>query len=137
MANRFTQKAQNVLNYALQSATEMGHTYIGSEHLLLGLLYDESSVSAHYLTERGATSEAVRAAVVSMAGVGSPTRLSAADMTPRTKNIIEASLHEAQRGGQDYIGTEHLLMAILFHSSLRSRAVLSPSTFALAFVAAG
>ena len=113
MANRFTQKAQNVLNYALQSAAEMGHTYIGSEHLLLGLLYDDSSVSAHYLTERGATREGVRAAIVSMAGVGSPTSLSAADMTPRTKNIIESSLYEAQRGGQDYIGTEHLLMALL------------------------
>ena len=113
MANRFTQKAQNVLNYALQSAAEMGHTYIGSEHLLLGLLYDDSSVSAHYLTERGTTREGVRAAIVSMAGVGSPTSLSAADMTPRTKNIIESSLYEAQRGGQDYIGTEHLLMALL------------------------
>ncbi len=113
MANRFTQKAQQVLQYALQAASEMGHTYIGSEHLLLGLLQDRTSVSAHYLTERGTDADAVRAAVVNLAGEGSRTVLSAADMTPRTKKIIEASLYEAQKGGQDYIGTEHLLMALI------------------------
>ena len=113
MANRFTQKAQNVLNLSLRFASEMGHTYIGSEHLLLGLIKEESGVAAHYLAERDATLEKVQNAVVQMAGVGSPTSLSAADMTPRTKNIIEASLYESQRNGQDYIGTEHLLLALL------------------------
>ena len=113
MANRFTQKAQNVLNLALRAASEMGHTYIGSEHLLLGLLKEESGVAAHYLNERGADTEKVERAVAEMAGVGTPSSVSAADMTPRTKNIIEASLYESQRGGQDYIGTEHLLLALL------------------------
>ena len=72
MANRFTQKAQQVLQYALQSASEMGHTYIGSEHLLLGLLRDRTSVSAHYLTERGTDPDAVRAAILNLAGEGVP-----------------------------------------------------------------
>ena len=113
MANRFTQKAQNALNLSLRFASEMGHTYIGSEHLLMGLIKEETGVAAHYLNERGATLEKVKNAVTQMAGVGSPTSVSAADMTPRTKNIIEASLYESQKGGQDYIGTEHLLLALL------------------------
>ena len=113
MTNRFTQKAQNVLNLALRIASQMGHTYIGSEHLLLGLLAEGSGVAAHYLTERGADGEQIKKAVEQMAGVGTPTPLSASDMTPRTKNIIEASLYESQRNGQDYIGTEHLLLALL------------------------
>ena len=113
MNNRFTQKAQTALNLSLRTASEMGHTYIGSEHLLLGLIKEQTGVAAHYLTERGATLEKIEEAVTQMAGVGSPTSVSAADMTPRTKNIIETSLYESQRGGQDYIGTEHLLLALL------------------------
>ncbi len=113
MANRFTQKAQNVLNSALRFASELGHTYIGSEHLLLGLIGEQAGVAAHYLQEKGATPDKIRDAVVQLSGMGSPTSVSAADMTPRTKSIIEMSLYEAQRNGQDYIGTEHLLLALL------------------------
>ncbi len=116
MQNRFTQKAQNVLNLALQSASEMGHTYIGSEHLLLGLALERSGVAAHYLQKRGADCEHIREAILSMAGSGAPSSVSARDMTPRTKNILQASLYEAERGGQDYIGTEHLLLALLGES---------------------
>ncbi len=113
MANRFTQKAQAALNAALGFASEMGHTYIGSEHLLMGLIGDGSSVASHYLSEREVTIDKVKAAVAEISGVGSPTSVSAADMTPRTRNIIELSLYEAQRVGQNYIGTEHLLLALL------------------------
>ena len=113
MRNRFTQKAQNVLNYSIRFANEMGHTYIGSEHLLLGLLAEDSGVAAHLLGQRGVTVDAVKRVVAEIAGVGTPSSLSATDMTPRTKNIIEASLYESQRSGQDYIGTEHLLAALL------------------------
>ena len=113
MSTRFTQKAQNVLNLSLQFASEMGHTYIGSEHLLLALMKEETGVAAHFLSERGANAEKIQEAVIRMAGMGAKTALSAADMTPRTKNIIEASLYEAQRNGQAYIGTEHLLLALL------------------------
>ena len=113
MTNRFTQKAQNALNFSLRIASEMGHTYIGSEHLLLGLLAEESGVAAHYLKERGVNLEKIKKAVAELSGVGSPSSVSPADMTPRTKMIIEASLHEAQRYHQNYIGTEHLLLALL------------------------
>ncbi len=113
MSNHFTQKAQNVLRLALSAASSMGHTYIGSEHLLLGLIGEGSGVAAHYLLERGADAEKIKEAIAELSGTGAPSSVSPADMTPRTKNIIEASLYEAQKGGQDYIGTEHLLLALL------------------------
>ena len=113
MSTRFTPKAQNVLSYALQSAHEMGHTYIGSEHLLLGLLKEDGGVAAHYLHERGVSLDAVRHAIVQLTGVGTPSQVSPADMTPSTKKIIEASLYEAQQNGQTMIGTEHLLLSLL------------------------
>ncbi|MBE6700167.1 MAG: ATP-dependent Clp protease ATP-binding subunit [Ruminococcaceae bacterium] len=113
MKNRFTQKAQNALNLSLGSASDMGHTYIGSEHLLLGLCREESGVAAHYLQSRGVDTEKVKGAIIRLAGVGVPCEVSATDMTPRTKSIIQASLSEAQRCGQELIGTEHLLLSIL------------------------
>ncbi|MBQ5662203.1 MAG: ATP-dependent Clp protease ATP-binding subunit [Clostridia bacterium] len=113
MINRFTQKAQNALRFTLQAASELGHTYIGSEHLLLGLLQEPSSIAARCLEDRGVDREAVRAAVSGLSGVGSRTSLSASDMTPRVRSIIEGSLAEAQRLGQSVIGTEHLLLALL------------------------
>ncbi len=116
MQNRFTQKAQNVLNRSLRTASELGHTYIGSEHLLMGLCQVADGVAAHYLAERGADADKIKNAVIQMAGVGAPSAVSASDMTPRTKSIIQASLYEAQKGGQDYIGTEHLLVALLNES---------------------
>ena len=97
----------------MQIASELGHTYIGSEHLLLGLLSEDTGVAAHYLQERGATVEKVQEAVVRIAGEGTPSAISSSDITPRTKNIIENSLVESQRYGQNYIGTEHLLLALL------------------------
>lgn len=113
MKNRFTQKAQNALNFSLGSASDMGHTYIGSEHLLLGLCREESGVAAHYLQSRGVDAEKVKNAIIRLAGAGVPSSVSATDMTPRTKSIIQASLREAQRCGQELIGTEHLLLSIL------------------------
>ena len=113
MKNRFTQKAQNALNFSLNSASQMGHTYIGSEHLLLGLCREESGVAAHYLQSRGVDAEKVKSAIIRLAGAGVPCEVSAGDMTPRTKSIIQASLSEAQKCGQELIGTEHLLLSIL------------------------
>ena len=113
MKNRFTPKAQNALNFSLASASQMGHTYIGSEHLLLGLCREESGVASHYLQSRGVDAEKVKSAIIRMAGAGMPCEVSATDMTPRTKSIIQASYVEAQRCGAELIGTEHLLLSIL------------------------
>ncbi len=113
MKNRFTQKAEHALEGALTAAREMGHTYIGSEHLLLALALEPESVSAKLMQARGIAAEQLRTAIEDASGLGSPTRITPADMTPRTKKIIESAATEAQQSGVGYIGTEHLLLAIL------------------------
>ena len=113
MNNRFTESAQRALNGALAAACELGHNYIGSEHVLLGLLAEEEGVAAKVLNDHGVSLDRVREVVVNIAGKGVPTTVNPADMTPRTKKIIEASSYEALRSGQNYIGTEHLLLSLL------------------------
>ena len=113
MTNRFTVKAQNVLNNSLRLARELGHTYIGSEHLLLSLSAEKESVAAKLLEKRGVTYENVREALIREVGEGSHSDVTPADMTPRTKRIIEHSAMESLRTGQNYIGTEHILAALL------------------------
>ena len=113
MINRFTQKAQNALNRALAAAGELGHTYVGSEHLLIGLSEERDSAAARLLDGKGITPERIRDAVIEMAGVGIRTMVSPSDMTPRTKRILEHSSHVASKTGAGFIGTEHLLTAIL------------------------
>ncbi len=116
MTNRFTQKAQSVLNNSLRLARELGHTYIGSEHLLLALCAEQESVAAKLLEKHGIAADQVRAEIVKEVGEGSHSDVTPADMTPRTKRIIEHSAIESHRTGQNYIGTEHLLMALLAES---------------------
>ncbi len=113
MPNKFTQKAQNALNSALSLASELGHSYIGSEHLLLGLLSVSDSAASRLLTARGANSENVKDVIIEITGKGSPTLLSPTDMTPKSKHIIENSAIRSSEVGQLYIGTEHLLLSIL------------------------
>ncbi len=113
MINRFTQKAQNALNRALAAAGELGHTYVGSEHLLIGLSEERDSAAARLLEGKGITPERIRDAVTEMAGIGIRTIVSPSDMTPRTKRILEHSSHIAAKTGAGFIGTEHLLTAIL------------------------
>ena len=114
MANRFTQKAKNALNHALECAKELGHTYIGSEHLLLGLTSEPDSVSQKFLSFRGADYKTLYQAISSWTGIGVPTSLlSPQDMTPKMKNIIESSAAQSLKNGQSYIGTEHLLWSLL------------------------
>ena len=113
MNNRFTEKAQNALNNALLSARELGHTYIGSEHLLLGLTKESESVAFQALLSKGIDENKVKDVIVQSMGSGNPTAVTAADMTPRTKQIIEFSAYAAARYGHGYIGTEHLLLSLL------------------------
>ena len=113
MANRFTEKAQNTLNNALRFARQLGHTYIGSEHILLSLAAETDSVAAKLLGKYGVTVEKVKNRIEALTGTGTESNVSPADMTPRTKKIIEGSAMEAVKGGQGYIGTEHLLLSLL------------------------
>ena len=125
MNSRFTQSAQNALNYALEYAREFGHTYVGSEHILLGLLSETDGASARILENRGVSVETVKDAIKEISGEGARTNVSAADMTPRTKKIIESSAYQAMRLGQNYIGTEHLLLGLLGESDCVAVRILS------------
>ena len=113
MANKFTEKAQNVLKRARTEAEGMGHTYIGSEHLLLGLVCEKSGIAAKILYARKARAASIRSGIEKAVGIGSPSSVKASDMTPRLKKIIEGAASESLKNGQNYIGTEHLLFALL------------------------
>jgi len=113
MKSKFTQMAQSTLTGALGFARDLGHTYIGSEHLLLGLLSVGDSSASRFLFERGIDADRLREVICRIAGTSVPTSLMPADMTPKTKKIIENSALISQKYGQSYIGTEHMLLAIL------------------------
>ncbi len=109
----FNEKANVALNNAVNAAEDLGHTYIGSEHLLLGILKDNTSTASSVLNARGITHQKVEDAVKSSVGIGMPTELSPDDFTPRSKNIIESSIVIARSSSLPLVGTEHLLMAIM------------------------
>ena len=113
MVSRFTQKAQKALEYAMAMASKMGHTYIGSEHILLGLSADPDATAAKLLDGRGIRLRQIEDGVAECDGIGAKTRLSPLDMTPKTKRIIETASSLATRTGDSQIGTEHLLLALL------------------------
>lgn len=111
--NGFTSKANEALNEAISSAEQLGHTYVGSEHLLLGLLKIGSGVAAVVLNKSGVTAEKVEMLMRSSIGCGTPTRLSPDYFTPRAKRVIESAMAGCSSMGKKYVGTEHLLLAIL------------------------
>lgn len=125
MVNRFTQKAQSALNRALTCAREMGHTYIGTEHLLLGLLGEADSIAARLLEARGIRYERTRQLIREQSGTGEKSSVSAADMTPRAKKVIENSACESARAGHGFIGTEHLLLSLASESDCEAAKLIA------------
>ena len=109
----FTQKANLALNNAVESAEYLGHTYIGSEHMFLGLLSVEGGVAQTVLSAKGVTAQDYENVLKSEIGIGTPTVLSPNDFTPRSKRIIETAVSLAKSAGSSYAGTEHLLAAII------------------------
>lgn len=111
--NGFTSKANEALNQAISSAEQLGHTYVGSEHLLLGLLRIGSGVAAAVLNKNGITAENIEELMRSNIGCGTPTRLSPDYFTPRAKRVIETAMAGCANMGKKYVGTEHILIGIL------------------------
>lgn len=109
--NSFTTKANEVLNLAIKSAETYGHNYIGTEHILVGLLSTDSTVPA--LTNNGVTYEGVDRLIREEIGVGNPTSLTPDDFTPRAKRIIEISFQIAITMRNSYVSVEHILAALL------------------------
>ena len=109
----FTEKANRALNSAIEIAENFGHTYIGSEHLLAGLVREDNGVATKLLLAKGVTPENVDAIIRRTVGVGIPTVLTPDDFTPRSKHVIEMAVSMARGQNAGYVGTEHLLAAIL------------------------
>jgi len=122
MQIKFTQKAKEAIEYAQKAAKGFGHNYVGSEHLLLGLSSTAQSVASKALEEQGAHSTQIEEKIESLLGLGNG---KPGDFTPRAKRVLEESLSEALRMGTGYVGTEHLLLAIINDSDGASVRILS------------
>ena len=109
----FTQKANKALNLAMTCAGEMGHTYIGTEHLLLGLIKEGSGVAATTLSQAGLDADELENRIKETTGTGAPITLSPNDFTPRSKRVMQNAVIIASRLGSNYVGTEHLLFSIM------------------------
>jgi ATP-dependent Clp protease ATP-binding subunit ClpC len=110
---RFTKRARQVVVYAQDEARALKHNYIGTEHLLLGLMREEEGPAARVLEGLDFTVEEVRAQVTRIVGEGEETTSGQIPFTPRAKKALELSLREALALGHNYIGTEHVLLGLV------------------------
>ena len=113
MFERFTERARRVVVHAQEEARELRHNYIGTEHLLLGLMREPESVAARALRELDISQDAAREQVVEIVGRGKQAPSGHIPFTPRAKKVLELSLREALQLGHDYIGTEHILLGLI------------------------
>jgi ATP-dependent Clp protease ATP-binding subunit ClpC len=113
MFERFTDRARRVVVLAQEEARMLNHNYIGTEHLLLGLIHEGQGVAATALESLGVSLEAVRAQVEEIIGQGQEAPSGHIPFTPRAKKVLELSLRESRQLGHDYIGTEHILLGLL------------------------
>jgi ATP-dependent Clp protease ATP-binding subunit ClpA len=113
MFERFTDRARRVIVFAQEEARLLNHDYIGTEHLLLGLIHDGEGVAAKALESLGISLQAVRREVEESIGQGQSAPTGHIPFTPRAKKVLELSLRDALQLGHNYIGTEHLLLGLL------------------------
>jgi ATP-dependent Clp protease ATP-binding subunit ClpC len=110
---RFTDRARRVVVFAQEEARLLNHNYIGTEHVLLGLVREGEGVAAQALTSMGIGLDAVRGQVEKIIGQGQAAPTGHIPFTPRAKKVLELSLREALQLGHNYIGTEHILLGLL------------------------
>ncbi len=110
---KFSERARRVLTIAQEEARMLNHSYIGTEHILLGLAREEDGVAAKVLTNMGVSLNKVRSAVEFISGRGEKPAGGDTGLTPRAKKVIELAIDEARQLGHNYIGTEHLLLGLL------------------------
>ena len=113
MFERFTERARQVVVLAQEEARGLKHNYIGTEHILLGLLREEEGVAATVLGSLDITADGVRAEVVRIVGSGEEVTAGQIPFTPRAKKVLELALREALTLGHNYIGTEHVLLGLV------------------------
>jgi len=125
MFERFTERARKVVVLAQEEAVRFGHSYIGTEHLLLGLIREDEGVAARALGSLNVTLSKVREQVESIVGYGEEKMGGQAPFTPRSKRHLEFALREALRLGHNYIGTEHILLGLVSENEGNAARVLS------------
>ena len=128
MFERFTERARQVVVLAQEEARALKHNYIGTEHLLLGLLREEEGVAARVLDSSAISTEEVRAAVVRIVGTGEEVATGQIPFTPRAKKVLELALREALSLGHNYIGTEHILLGLIREDEGVAARILLDST---------
>ncbi|MDY3985867.1 ATP-dependent Clp protease ATP-binding subunit [Dysosmobacter sp.] len=111
--NKFTPGAEEALRLSQEAAGELGHGYVGTEHLLLGLIREDEGMAHTVLTEAGLTDDMIVEIIKKSVGVGLPGGNPAQGLTPRAKRVVEIAMEDSVRGGYNYVGTEHLLAGIL------------------------
>ncbi|MDP8945853.1 MAG: NDP-hexose 4-ketoreductase, partial [Actinomycetota bacterium] len=125
MFERFTERARKVVVLAQDEARHFNHNYIGTEHLLLGLLREDEGVAAQALYSLNVALDEVREQVESIVGYGEEGTGAQAPFTPRSKKVLELALREALQLGHNYIGTEHILLGLVRESEGVAARVLS------------
>ena len=113
MTYKFTNSAQNVIEIAKEIAVELGHNYIGTEHILYGLAEEENGVASKVLENQGVTPDNVLEEIENLIGRDDEKEITSLSFTPRTKRIIENAFVEARKLDSEYIGTEHILIGIM------------------------
>ena len=113
MFERFTDRARRVVVFAQEEARTLNHNYIGTEHILLGLIREGEGVAAHVLGSLNISIEAARKQVAEIVGRAGRPPAGHIPFTPRAKKVLELSLREALQLGHDYIGTEHILLGLI------------------------
>ena len=111
--NKFTPGAEEALRLAQEAASDLGHGYVGTEHLLLGLMREEDGAAHEVLAEAGLTDDMIVEIIRKSVGAGLSGGNPAQGLTPRAKRVVELAVEDAMRGGYGYVGTEHLLAGIL------------------------
>ncbi len=110
---KFTERAERAITLAQESASQLGHNYVGTEHLLLGLIREGGGIGARVLQNQGVTENKVLKEIDELIGRGEGTETQPLGFTPRTKRVLELSFRESRRMGHSYIGTEHIILGIM------------------------
>jgi ATP-dependent Clp protease ATP-binding subunit ClpC len=118
MFERYTDRARRVVVLAQEEARELGHNYVGTEHILLGLIHEGNGIAAQALTALGVSLDATRTQIEAIIGRGELARVQDGPIafTPRTKKVLELASREAWDLGHNYIGTEHILLGLMRES---------------------
>ncbi|MBQ7960261.1 MAG: ATP-dependent Clp protease ATP-binding subunit [Clostridia bacterium] len=122
---KLTERAKTAINLSAKAAMDMGHNYVGTEHLLLGLVREGNGVAAKVLADNGITESRVVGKIEFFVGSDQPLHASSIGFTPRTKSVLEHSYSEARRLNHNYIGTEHLLISLLRESESLALRIIS------------